>query len=260
MLILSLFPGIGLLDMAFEQRGFCVVRGPDRLWGGDVKTFHPPSDKFDGIIGGPPCQHWSRMQHIVSLNRQRAAEAGQPGKYPLAENLIPEFVRVVTEAQPMWWLMENTPDVPESAWPQPPGYHVHSFLLNNRWLLDTTPQNRQRRFWFAHRQRLIDLRPLLPFAAFEPVEYEYAVLASGSGSGIAVRLGTNGKPKRLPKNISGQRRIEDYLRLQDLPDDFLSDAPLTVAGKRRVLGNGVPLPMGRALASAIYQVLTSQES
>jgi DNA (cytosine-5)-methyltransferase 1 len=55
-LVLSLFPGIGLLDMAFEQEGFCVVRGPDLLWGGDVKRFHPPAGKFDGVIGGPPCQ------------------------------------------------------------------------------------------------------------------------------------------------------------------------------------------------------------
>ncbi len=29
MLILSLFPGIGLLDRAFELEGFCVVRGRD---------------------------------------------------------------------------------------------------------------------------------------------------------------------------------------------------------------------------------------
>ena len=34
--MLSLFPGIGLLDMAFEEEGFCVVRGPDLLWGGDI--------------------------------------------------------------------------------------------------------------------------------------------------------------------------------------------------------------------------------
>ncbi len=27
-LVLSLFPGIGLLDMAFEAEGFCVVRAP----------------------------------------------------------------------------------------------------------------------------------------------------------------------------------------------------------------------------------------
>ena len=31
MLVLSLFPGIGLLDMAFEAEGFCVVRGPPDL-------------------------------------------------------------------------------------------------------------------------------------------------------------------------------------------------------------------------------------
>jgi DNA (cytosine-5)-methyltransferase 1 len=30
-LVLSLFPGIGLLDMAFDEEGFCVVRGPDGL-------------------------------------------------------------------------------------------------------------------------------------------------------------------------------------------------------------------------------------
>lgn len=34
MLVLSLFPGIGLLDLAFELESFCVVRGPDLLWGG----------------------------------------------------------------------------------------------------------------------------------------------------------------------------------------------------------------------------------
>ena len=39
-LVLSLFPGIGLMDRAFEEEGFCVVRGPDLLWGGNIKTFH----------------------------------------------------------------------------------------------------------------------------------------------------------------------------------------------------------------------------
>ena len=36
-LVLSIFPGIGLLDMAFEEEGFCIVRGPDLLWGGKRK-------------------------------------------------------------------------------------------------------------------------------------------------------------------------------------------------------------------------------
>lgn len=33
-LVLSLFPGVGLLDRAFEECGLCIVRGPDKLWGG----------------------------------------------------------------------------------------------------------------------------------------------------------------------------------------------------------------------------------
>lgn len=68
LLILSLFPGIGLLDMAFEEQGFCVVRGPDALWGGDIHTFYPPPGRFDGVIGGPPCQSFSRLRHLVAAN------------------------------------------------------------------------------------------------------------------------------------------------------------------------------------------------
>jgi DNA (cytosine-5)-methyltransferase 1 len=64
-LVLSLFPGIGLLDMAFEEAGFCVVRGPDVLFGGDIRRFHPLPGRFDGVIGGPPCQWFSRLAHMV---------------------------------------------------------------------------------------------------------------------------------------------------------------------------------------------------
>ena len=68
-LVLSLFPGIGLLDMAFAEEGFCIVRGPDLLWGGDIRRFHPPA-VFDGVIGGPPCQAFSRLVHIVRAKGQ----------------------------------------------------------------------------------------------------------------------------------------------------------------------------------------------
>ena len=36
--VLSLFPGIGLLDMAFELEGDTVYRGPDVIFGGDIRT------------------------------------------------------------------------------------------------------------------------------------------------------------------------------------------------------------------------------
>src|SRR5437588_5850350 len=107
-LVLSLFPGIGLLDMAFEQEGFCVVRGPDLLWGGDIKRFHPPAGKFDGVIGGPPCQAFSPLRNLNP-------------KIDRHGNQIPEFERVVSEAGPRWFLMENVPDAPM---PRVRGYGV----------------------------------------------------------------------------------------------------------------------------------------
>ena len=67
-LVLSLFPGIGLLDHAFELEGFCVVRGPDVLWGGDIREFHPLCGRFDGVIGGPPCQCFSSLARLVEAN------------------------------------------------------------------------------------------------------------------------------------------------------------------------------------------------
>jgi len=101
-LVLSLFPGVGLLDMAFEQEGFCVVRGPDVLWGGDIRRFHPPAGRFDGVIGGPPCQSFSPLAHLVRAN----------GHEPRFGNLIPEFERCVAEALPTWFVMENVPAAP----------------------------------------------------------------------------------------------------------------------------------------------------
>lgn len=247
-LALSLFPGIGLLDRAFEENGYCVVRGPDVLWGGDVKSFHPPVGAFTGVFGGPPCKAFSRLTHIVQLNHAR-----NPEKYHIAENLIPEFERVVSEAAPEWFLMENVPEAPD---PCVPGYHVHTFLLNNRWVMDTTPQNRLRRFWFGHNAKLIDLRPYIEFALFEPFDFEYAVLAHGSSKTVPVKLNSGGKPKRLPKNRSGATiTVQEMAALQGLPADFLTEAPFTVKGKRTVIGNGVPLPMGRALAKAIQAAL-----
>jgi DNA (cytosine-5)-methyltransferase 1 len=36
-IVLSLFPGIDILGRGFEEEGWCVVRGPDLLWAGDVR-------------------------------------------------------------------------------------------------------------------------------------------------------------------------------------------------------------------------------
>lgn len=100
-LTLSLFPGIDLLGRAFEAEGFCVVRGPDLLWAGDVRRFHVPPGKFEGVIGGPPCQDFS------SLRRSDPTQDGQ--------EMIGHFLRIVRESGCRWFLMENVARVPGVA-------------------------------------------------------------------------------------------------------------------------------------------------
>jgi DNA (cytosine-5)-methyltransferase 1 len=112
MLLLSLFPGIDLLGMGFELEGFCVVRGPDLIFGGDIRDFHPPPGRFDGVIAGSPCQDFSRLRRGAPTGAGRA--------------MLGEFARCVEEAQPDWFLLENVPGVPDIAIS---GYVVQRFDL-----------------------------------------------------------------------------------------------------------------------------------
>jgi len=259
-LILSLFPGIGLLDRAFEEEGFCVVRGPDLLWGGDIKSFHPLTGRFDGIIGGPPCQAFSRLQALVAHNRRKAEAAGD-FRFKPALNLIPEYERCVSEAAPQWFLMENVPDAPA---PVVPGYIVQSVLINNRWVGGV--QNRVRRFSFGWWQSYgHGEAPVfrIETEAMEPTEYAPAVTASG-GRWVPVAIGGSGKGK-ISKHLRGYLKggasssyLADAIRLQGLPEGFLSGSPLTVRGKCSAIGNGVPLPLGRAVARAVRKILEMQ--
>lgn len=237
-LVLSLFPGIGLLDMAFEEEGFCVVRGPDLLWGGDVRRFHPPAGRFAGVIGGPPCQAFSTMRHIVHANG-----------FESAPNLIPEYERIVAEAAPDWFVMENVRDAPL---PEIAGYKIYAQLLRDVWVGGET--NRLRRFSFGtpdgRQLRVVTL-------ALHRTDPELSVLASGGHREVPVALLKGGKRK---KRHTGKHQSGEYfakaIRLQGLPADFLADAPFTVAGKIQCVGNGVPLPMGRAIAKAVRAATT----
>jgi len=223
-LALSLFPGIGLLDMAFEQEGFCVVRGPDLLWGGDIHNFHPPPDRFDGVIGGPPCQAFSPLRAY-----------GQS----TATNLIPEFERCILEASPTWFLMENVRGAPL---PIVDGYIVKSVLFNNRCLGEK--QSRTRRFSFGTSEG----RPLVIDAEvgvklFENPDFEYCVTAHD-------HTGSNWEGSRRGKGRSWRQMAD----LQGLPEDF-DIPPFKRIALGKAIGNGVPLPMGRAVAKAVKRAL-----
>lgn len=49
--------------------------------------------------------------------------------------------------------------------------------------------------------------------------------------------------------------FRDAVRNQGLPADFLDSAPFTVAGKIKLVGNGVPMALGRAIARAVTRAL-----
>ena len=207
-LVLSLFPGIDLLGRGFEAEGFCIVRGPDLLWGGHIETFHAPPGRFDGVLAGTPCQDFSR--------KRRTPPTGD------GVRLLNEFARVVTEAKPEWWLLENVPTVPNVSID---GYRVQRFDLSAREC--GLRQSRLRHFQFGSRSgRSLVLERQHPEGHTEPI-----CLAS--------------EGKRTLR-----RTFADFCELQGLPREF--DLPgYSRAGKYQAVGNGVPIPMARVIARSI---------
>ena len=229
MLVLSLFPGIGLLDQAFEEAGFCVVRGPDLLWGGDIKRFHPPAGKFDGIIGGPPCQRFSGLGNV------NIARWGDDSVMP---DLIPEYARCVLAARPDWFLMENVPGAPA---PVVPGYTFVQRILDNRWC--GAEQRRRRRFTFGARIAEIAARFHVAGEVFAPLEERPTVVSTGQADwkGSALR---------------SRATIAYMAETQGIDPARFENTPFTTTELRRAIANGVPLPMGRAVAKAVKDALS----
>lgn len=242
--VLSLFPGLGLLDMAFERAGFCVVRGPDHLWGGNVETFTPPAGVFVGIIGGPPCKRFSPLANVV-----RAVH----GEGSVAPDLIPEFERVARLARPEWFLMEN---VERAPLPSVPGYIVRDEKLNNRWCGGA--QNRLRRFSFGTRDgRVLRVRT----EALEPADYVHAVTTNSGGRRKVIRRDGSGRVRGNQGCADNHRlqwrSLDDMARDQGVPADFVAGlkrhGAFTDRAIRTGIGNGVPLPMGEAIAMAVRE-------
>lgn len=217
MLILSLFPGIDLLGRGFEAEGFTIVRGPDLLWGGDIRGFHVPPNRFDGIIAGSPCPDFSVAR--------RSAPTGE------GVEMLGEFIRVVVEAQPDWFLLENVPAVPDV---KVEGYSVQRFDL--RATECGGQQWRLRHFQFGSRRGLV----IQPERQKQPTGKAQRTCMATEGS----------KPNR--------RTWADFCELQGLPRDF--DLPgYSREAKYRAVGNGVPVMMARTIAKAIRESATATE-
>ena len=176
-LVLSLFPGADLLGLGFEQVGFVVVRGPDLLLGQRIEEFHARSvtGAFEGIIGGPPCQDFSRAR--------RRPPTGHGLK------MLGEFARCVTDLQPAWWLMENVPGVPSLVIH---GYEIQRF---NCFASDFgVAQRRNRAFQFGSKDGLpLVLNRTLSHLAAPRIQP--AVLARDSRNNFADLCELQGLPR-----------------------------------------------------------------
>ena len=109
--IVSLFAGCGGLDLGFEKAGFNVVWANeyDKSIHETYRLNHPNTilntrdirtltgddiPDCDGIIGGPPCQAWSKGGKQLGIEDPR----GQ---------LFLDFIRIVKEKKPKFFLIEN---------------------------------------------------------------------------------------------------------------------------------------------------------
>lgn len=219
-LILSLFPGIDLFGRGFEAEGYCVVRAPDLIFGGDIRNFHAPDGHFNGVIGGSPCQDFSKLRR------------SPPTGYGL--EMLKEFTRLIDETRPQWFLLENVPTVPDIT---VNGYTVQRLDLNAREC--GAKQNRPRHFQFGSSTG----RVIVPGRA-KP--------ATGQSQIEPCATATEGKNKT-------RRSWSDFCELQGLPRDFDLPS-FTLTAKYRAVGNGVHIAVARTLARAIQDSYTRTDT
>ena len=116
--VISLFSGCGGLDLGFEQAGFRVTfaNDIDKSLNGTYELNHKLKldnrsiedlkgkdlPEADGIIGGPPCQSWSLAGKMLGAKDKRGM-------------LFFEYVRVIREKQPKFFVAENVPGIVSSA-------------------------------------------------------------------------------------------------------------------------------------------------
>lgn len=123
--IISLFAGAGGLDKGYENAGFNVTWACEfdkKIWETykynhintyletrsitDVKEEEIPNN-ISGIIGGPPCQSWSLAGSMRGIEDNR-------GK------LFFDYLRILKEKQPLFFMAENVPGMVSSA-------HIETF-------------------------------------------------------------------------------------------------------------------------------------
>ncbi|WP_372999000.1 DNA cytosine methyltransferase [Sulfurimonas sp.] len=218
-----------MLDKAFREAGFCVVSAGDLITGQDIRDFTGMKNKFNGVIGGSPCQDFS------GLKRDK-------GDYSL--EMVYEFLRVANECEPDWYLLENVkgvPDVTELLNSSVTYLYEKNLGDINDMCITLESYNHQRidinQGWYDDYSRLRHIQ-----------------FGSKNDLYLDIPRGT------MSENILGgcalasdDRSFKELCHIQGLPSDY--DLPdFNVKGKKKVVGNGVPLSMGRVIARSVKAV------
>lgn len=130
-IVLDLFAGAGGMSLGFQMAGYNIALGvekeelPYKTYChnfGDhechlvdiADIFNPEAfireyglQKVDVIIGGPPCQGFSR----VGRGKIRSLLNGSSSIHDPRNQYYKEFIRFVQELQPLYFVMENVPDM-----------------------------------------------------------------------------------------------------------------------------------------------------
>jgi hypothetical protein len=146
--------------------------------------------------------------------------------------------------------MENVPNAPV---PEVPGYTTWFKTFQDCELGGFTI--RRRRFSFGViGDEGVDLNPRGRRSSLLPPERAVTgnsrVLTTGERIRNKERVGSKGGP--LP-GAGKCTPLSDMCELQGLPRDFVAHFPFRTEATRQMIGNGVPLPMGRAIAKAVKE-------
>jgi DNA (cytosine-5)-methyltransferase 1 len=142
--------------------------------------------------------------------------------------MLKHFGRVVYQAQPTWALMENVPRTPDLI--------IKSYYYRQR--IDINQA------WFENVTRLRHYQ----FYSKEPYFLDIPQGAK-NGDCDSAALANDDRP------------LKEVLKCQGLPPTFKNKlafnngiTPFKIAGIKMVIGNGVPLSVGRVLASEIKRI------
>jgi DNA (cytosine-5)-methyltransferase 1 len=212
--VLSLFSGLGGLDLGFVEEGFELVQACDldsaaveshgQFFGAPAEQIdlaeHDPTELADAdiVIGGPPCQSFSLV------GRRRADDP--------RGNLVFAFLDVVAAKRPTAVVMENVPGIESSR-------------LGDRWLVDMivlrlealgyavtackllatdylVPQRRRRLFLLAMRGRSVPQPDPVAFATsrlgVDQRSFDLSARAAIGDLGVPVAKGLQAAYRDLP--------------------------------------------------------------